>query len=174
MKRPVDVAVRMPGECWVACAEMEIDAESIVRPALDEVRVEFGGGTSVGRAVTLELGAFERRPEVSRLPLHWKAKEHARLFPTMDAELRLSDAGPAETEVRLVGEYEPPLGPLGAVMDRVAGGRIAQRSATDFVTGVAQRLRERLTQHSESVFWRRLPIRDDSREVLNCLGPDPM
>jgi hypothetical protein len=160
MRQPIDVAVRMRGECWVAAAEMEIEAESVVRPALDELRVEFGGGTSLGRTVQLELGAFERRSDVSRLPLRWVAKEHASLFPTMEAELQLCEVGPAETEVRLVGEYEPPLGPLGAVADRMAGHRVAERSVHDFVEGVADRLRGRLTAHSESVFWRTRPISD--------------
>jgi hypothetical protein len=161
MKRPIDVAVHTSGECWVAAAEMEIDAESVVRPALDELRIEFGGGTSLGRTVELELGAFQRRSDVSRLPLRWGAREHGSLFPTMEAELQLSDAGPAETEVRLVGEYEPPLGALGAMADRMAGHRIAERSVRDFLEGVAGRLRERLTVHSESVFWRTRPILDE-------------
>jgi hypothetical protein len=164
MKRPIDVAVRMKGEWWVACAEMRIDAESVVRPALDEVRVEFGRGSSMGRTVDLELGSFEHGSEIARLPLRWLAKEHTNLFPTMVGELRLSDVGSAETELRLVGEYEPPLGALGAVADRMAGHRVAERSVRDFLEGVAHRLRERLTAHAESVFWRRMPIGHDSRD----------
>lgn len=161
MKRPIDVAVRMNGDWWVACAEMRIDAGSVVRPALDEVRVEFGRGSSMGRTVELELGSFEHGSEIARLPLRWFAKEHTGLFPTMDGELRLSDVGPAETELRLVGEYEPPLGALGAVADRMAGHRVAERSARDFLEGVADRLRAKLTAHSESVSWRTRPVSDD-------------
>lgn len=161
MKRPIDVAVRMNGDWWVACAEMRIDAESVVRPALDEVRLEFGRGSSMGRTVDLELGSVEHGSEIARLPLRWFAKEHTNLFPTMDAELRLSDVGPAETELRLVGEYEPPLGAVGALADRMAGHRVAERSVRDFLEGVAGRLRAKLTAHSESVFWRRQPLRAD-------------
>ncbi len=164
MKRPIDVAVRMNGEWWVACAEMRIDPESVVRPALDEVRVEFGRGSSMGRTVALELGAFEHGSEIGRLPLRWGAKEHTTLFPTMDGELRLSDVGAAKMELRLVGEYVPPLGGLGALADRVAGKRIAERSVRDFLEGVAERLRAKLTAHSESAFWRRLPIHEDNHE----------
>ena len=161
MKRPIDVAVRMNGEWWVACAELRIDAESVVRPALDEVRVEFGRGSSVGRTVDLELGAFEHGPELARLALRWAAKEHTNLFPTMDAELQLSEVGPVQTEVRLIGDYEPPLGALGAVADRLAGHRLAEQSVRDFLEGVVERLRDRLTVHSESMFWRTRPIVGD-------------
>lgn len=160
MKQPIDVAIAMNGDWWVACAELRIVAPSIVRPALDEVRVEFGRGTSLGRTIDFELGAFEHGSEVGRLPIRWVAKDHAGLFPTMDAEIRLTDLGGARTELRLVGEYEPPLGALGAVVDRVAGHRVAERSVRDFLEGVADRLRARLTAHSESKFWRRTPINE--------------
>jgi hypothetical protein len=45
--------------------------------------------------------------------------------------------------------------------DRVAGHRIAERSVRDFLEGVADRLRAKLTAHSESTFWRPRPISDD-------------
>jgi hypothetical protein len=61
-----------------------------------------------------------------RVRLHWNAAEHAGLFPVMDCELRISEVAGDQIELRLVCEYEAPLGAVKAVAD-AAAGEIATR-----------------------------------------------
>jgi hypothetical protein len=51
-----------------------------------------------------------------------------------------------ETQLDFAGRYQPPLGPLGSVLDAAIGHRIAEASVHRFVADVAQHLREIMAQ----------------------------
>jgi hypothetical protein len=76
-----------------------------------------------------------------RLRLEWLAAHHPELFPKMTANLDVYALGANETQLDFLGEYEPPLGLLGAVFDAVLGRRVAEGAVHRFVEDVAEGLR---------------------------------
>jgi hypothetical protein len=78
---------------------------------------------------------------VTHVKLEWKASESANLFPAMHADLRIYPLSHTETQVELVGKYEPPMGVLGNVVDALAGHRIAEASVHRFVRSLVEQIR---------------------------------
>jgi hypothetical protein len=58
------------------------------------------------------------------------------LFPALDADIRLTPAGPDVTVLAVPGTYRPPLGTVGAAADRVIMHRIAQATIQAFTRHV--------------------------------------
>ena len=91
-----------------------------------EVMVRMLPGRPVGESVVV--------------PLRWEVTGHAgALFPVLDANLELAAVGATTSRLSVIGRYEPPLGRLGATIDRAGMSRVA--SAT-----MAALLRELATQ----------------------------
>jgi hypothetical protein len=92
------------------------------------------------KEVSLEIGV----PEVHRkgliYPLKWVATGAGALFPAMSADLVLSHVGLTRTKITFEGTYEPPMGPLGRVIDRLVFGRFADATVKDWVDRFAQAL----------------------------------
>jgi hypothetical protein len=105
-------------------------------------------GVEIGKEIDLEvLGSADTehdsagQPRETRIELCWRAVGKAALFPTMRAELALYALSAHETQLDFRGTYEPPLGPLGAVIDALLGRRIAEACVHQFIVDVAERLR---------------------------------
>lgn len=105
------------------------------------------GSIEVGTDVTIEVGAIEESSDgplghvpTTRVPLKWKAARAAALFPSMEAVLTIYALSKDETQLDLRGLYRPPLGALGAAVDTLALGRLADASVHRFVADVAARL----------------------------------
>ena len=100
-------------------------------------------GFEIGKDVEILVKSVERSrwtetvPETTRIKLEWKASRIPRLFPLMTAEMTVFPLTPNETQLDLVGEYEPPLGAIGGVIDAAIGHRIAEASVHQFVSDVA-------------------------------------
>jgi uncharacterized membrane protein len=58
----------------------------------------------------------------------------------MSADLVLSHVGLTRTKITFEGTYEPPMGPLGRVIDRLVFGRFADATVKDWVDRFAQAL----------------------------------
>ena len=72
------------------------------------------------------------------LTLRWKAiGPGGRLFPALDGDITLTPAGKHATWLRLAGAYRPPLGWLGAGIDRVILHRVATATIRAFIDRVA-------------------------------------
>jgi hypothetical protein len=104
------------------------------------------GPLELGVEVVVRVTAVQEAPRApygprTRLSLAWRAKERAELFPTMEAMLDVYPLGPTETQLELSGEYRPPLGIVGDVLDAVVGHRIADAAVHRFVQEIAERLR---------------------------------
>lgn len=76
--------------------------------------------------------------------LEWQAETSAALFPSMKAKLVAYALGPNETQLDLVGHYEPPGGLVGSAADWLVGHRVAEASVKRFVDEIAARLSEEL------------------------------
>jgi hypothetical protein len=100
------------------------------------------GTLEVGTDVAIEVGTIEetqgtRGGMVLRVPLTWRAAHAPALFPSMKAVLSAYALSKDETQLDLVGTYTPPLGVLGAAVDGLALGRLADASVHRFVSDLA-------------------------------------
>lgn len=95
-----------------------------------QVRVVPGDLVTVDQP--LELAVFSFRVEADRGP-GW--------FPVLDAELEVISTADCGIQVALEGEYHPPGGLLGAVVDRAALHRFADDAIDQFFHSVVGRLR---------------------------------
>lgn len=94
--------------------------------------VKIRGG-AVAKTVILDLGIPVRGTAVTTLPLRWWATGTPALFPKMEGELAVADIGSAMTQVQFQGNYQPPLGSVGRILDRTLLHRFAEVSVKDFV-----------------------------------------
>jgi hypothetical protein len=108
-------------------------------------------GIEIGKQIDIDvLGSYDDEPSSSglaratRIELRWRALANPGLFPTMNGVLTLYPLSSTETQLDLKGNYEPPLGTVGVVLDALAGHRIAEACVHQFITDVAERLRRDL------------------------------
>ncbi len=95
----------------------------------------------LSKRVELEIGEPIRATNSVTVPMTWKAVGSTRLFPTMEAELVLSPMGPNSTHVRFQGRYQPPLAPIGKILDRAALHRVAEITVRNLMERLAEALR---------------------------------
>jgi hypothetical protein len=110
----------------------------------EELRARVGPGTgNLAKEVRLELGA----PEIHRsglvYPVSWTAVGSEMLFPRLQADLIVSHIGPDQTRIIMDGTYQPPLGPLGRVVDRVLLRRVAESTVKTWVDRLVESLTAR-------------------------------
>jgi len=104
----------------------------------ESLRAKVGpAGEGFAKEVRLEIGAHEIHRKGLVYPIKWVATGARTLFPTMSADLVLSHVGPTQTRIVFEGTYEPPLGPLGRVIDRVALRRVADSTVKGWVDRIA-------------------------------------
>src|SRR5579862_9258101 len=103
------------------------------------------------------------------MALRWEAAgAGGALFPVLDADLRLtpreeSPRGEPATTVAVVGVYRPPLGALGAALDRAGLRLVAAATVREFVNrvgeAVADPVEARVPEFSNAaVRWSRIPL----------------
>jgi hypothetical protein len=80
--------------------------------------------------VCLELS--EERSATS-VPLAIAARAHTDWFPAFHGEVRSEEQGPLASRLRLIGDYDVPLGALGIIANRRVLGGAAQHSLRAFV-----------------------------------------
>ena len=90
------------------------------------------------KKVDLVIGPPEVRNAGVVFSVRWSATGAESLFPTLDANLILTHLGPEMTSLSLEGTYQPPLGPLGRAVDRVALRKFAEATVKDWVDRVAE------------------------------------
>lgn len=94
----------------------------------------------LAKEVRLEIGAHEIHRKGLVYPIRWVATGASSLFPTMTADLVLSHVGRTQTKLTFEGTYEPPMGPLGRVIDRIAFRKLADATVKTWVDRIAQAL----------------------------------
>jgi len=98
----------------------------------------LGSAPGISRLVEVHVRDLAETGDSARLALRWAATgPGGRLFPALDADLTLRPAGPQATALGLVGAYRPPLGGLGAGLDRAILHRVAAATIRAFLDRVA-------------------------------------
>ena len=73
---------------------------------------------------------------MGRIQLSWEPVEHVDAYPTVNADLEIEPIDDRRTMVSLLASYQPPLGRIGAVVDRVAMHRVAESALRRFFEGL--------------------------------------
>jgi hypothetical protein len=147
VEAPFDLVTRLLAE----------DAAGVLQRATEDAADQAGtlsrtlsievAGFEVGRDVVIEVGAFQPREVVrSVVPLRWRAERSRLLFPELAADLEVTALSfePPLTQLTVSGSYEPPLGLLGAGVDRLVLHRLAEAAVHRFTHEVADELRRRV------------------------------
>jgi hypothetical protein len=106
-----------------------------------ELRVRIGA-IEIAADITIEIteipGARSpaNRP-ATRLNLTWRSRRRPGMFPEMTASLWAYALAPRETQIELIGSYDPPLGLIGDALDAIALHRLAEESVRGFLADIA-------------------------------------
>lgn len=94
----------------------------------------FGPVPGLSKAVSLHVGKVRDRGEGFVVPLQWSATGPTELFPVMVADLEISPLGAHESQLRLSGSYDPPLGAIGRQLDRMLLHQLAEATVRELLS----------------------------------------
>ena len=101
----------------------------------------FGDVPGVSKLVRVRFIGPVKHDGVTTVWLRWEATGAASgLFPVLDADLLLTAEGPEKSQLMLNGCYRPPLGRLGAGLDRAVMHRVASATIHALLHSVADAL----------------------------------
>jgi len=99
----------------------------------------LGGAPGISRTVEVQFRELVTRGDTTVLALRWEAVgPGGGLFPALDADITLTPAGEHATMLTMAGAYRPPLGTLGARLDRAILRRAAAATIRSFLDRVAE------------------------------------
>lgn len=104
----------------------------------EQLRSKVGPIEGLAKSVSLEVGMAEIHRSGLVYPIKWTALGASALFPELNADLALSQMGQSMTGLSLDGTYEPPLGVVGRLADRVVLGRVADATVRDWMDRLAE------------------------------------
>jgi hypothetical protein len=97
----------------------------------------LGSAPGVSRLVDVQFRDLVMHERSAVLALRWEAVgSGAGLFPVMDADITLEPHGEYQTLLTLTGSYRPPLGAVGAALDRAVLHRVAVATVQGFVNRI--------------------------------------
>jgi hypothetical protein len=88
-------------------------------------------------------------PPVTILDIGWEARQAPGLFPVMRAELSFWPLASDETQLEIKGDYRPPLGAVGTVVDAAIGHRIAEAVVHRFLEDIGAEIAKELPETHE-------------------------
>ncbi len=98
----------------------------------------FGAVLGASKLVRVQLLEPVPREDTVVLPLRWEATGAAgKMFPVLDANLVLTPRGEDRSTLALTGAYRPPLGGVGAALDRALLKRAAAATIRSLVSQAA-------------------------------------
>jgi len=97
----------------------------------------LGSVRAMSRLVEVRFSEPSARATSATLILRWEAARPGEgLFPVLDADLTLAPYGESVSLLALAGAYRPPLGAVGAALDRVVLRRVANATIQGFVNQI--------------------------------------
>src|SRR5579859_6027803 len=109
-----------------------------------QVRVgPFGPVPGMSKLVEVRLLDPVPHDDTVVVALRWEAAGRmSRLFPVLDANLTLSEAGDGEAVLRFAGVYRPPLAGAGEELDQLVLHRVADATVRSLLTRLAHMMAE--------------------------------
>jgi Rrf2 family protein len=110
----------------------------------DTLRVRIGpaGPGWLGKTVAMYLGDPAQAGDGLVIPLLWEAAGPLGLFPRFEGKLMLAGLDDERCELSLSGQYRPPLGKAGQVLDDALLTRVAQATLRSLLRRIARALEE--------------------------------
>lgn len=100
--------------------------------------LRVGPAPMLSRLVSVQFRGLVTHADSSLLTVRWQtAGAGGGLFPVLDADITISRDGEDSTRLRLDGSYRPPLGAVGASLDRAVMRRVAASTVRSFVTDMS-------------------------------------
>ncbi len=101
-------------------------------------RVAVGG---LSKLVRVQVRKLTWTEESAGFAIRWEATgPEGGLFPVLDADIRLAPAGERATLLTMAGSYRPPLGAVGAALDRTILRRVAAATIRRFLNQLADQI----------------------------------
>ena len=98
----------------------------------------LGSAPGMSRLVQVRYQDLKVSEDSAGLALRWEVTgPGGGLFPALDADITLTPAGEQATLLTLAGAYRPPLGTLGAELDRAILHRVAAATIRAFLNRIA-------------------------------------
>lgn len=97
-------------------------------------------GTEIARPVRLHVAGLVCGEDRARAALKWTDATHPHLFPQLEGTLEIAPVpydGYPFTQIGILARYRPPLGPLGAIGDRLVGAEITDAALTAWLDELA-------------------------------------
>jgi len=105
------------------------------------MRVGPGGSRGLAKQVLVEVLPFEYVGRKVVVPLRWRPTGTAGpLFPSLEANLTITDAEGSGSLVSIVASYEPPLDVVGARLDRILLSRAADATLAALLREIVTKL----------------------------------
>jgi hypothetical protein len=113
-------------------------SEAAYEGAVTGLRKVGPAGRVAGKLVRVSFLDPVYRGDVMTVGMRWEAIGAAgALFPVLDANITISPAGDRTARLALVGSYRPPLGRLGAGLDRGVMHQVAAATMRSLLRDVA-------------------------------------
>jgi ribosomal protein S14 len=103
--------------------------------------LERVGVPGLSRLVRVQVRELASTDQSVGLAIRWEATgPSGGLFPVLDADLTMASVEERVTILTLAGAYRPPLGTVGAALDRAVLHRVASATIRAFLAQVARRI----------------------------------
>lgn len=121
---------------------VDASAEAYGEPAASLVRVgPLGPVPGISRLVEVRFRELAEDDDHAVLALRWEAVgASGGLFPALDADLTLSRVDDQSSACKVSGVYRPPLGALGAGLDRMILNKVAAATIRKLMTSTGNAL----------------------------------
>jgi hypothetical protein len=98
----------------------------------------LGSAPGLSKVIEVQYRDLIQRADTAVLTLRWQATGRGGgLFPVLDADITLSPDGECATILAISGAYRPPLGTIGAGLDRAILHRAAAATIHSFACRIA-------------------------------------
>jgi carbon monoxide dehydrogenase subunit G len=102
--------------------------------------VTVGNGIPLSKDVLVRVAQSQPGADHVVVPIRVTAAGPSSLFPRLEADVELAAVGADLSQLTLRGSYKPPLGAVGALIDRALLHRVAEAAVKDLVDQIARRL----------------------------------
>jgi hypothetical protein len=130
---PVEDARRAVERALCEHAALQQHSQEAVAGGWD-LTLEVGPAHLFAKTVRARALASRQVGGTTVIPLRWEASgPTAALFPMLDANIGITASDEHTSILSLIGTYTPPLGVLGATLDRAAMSHIARATVVAFL-----------------------------------------
>ena len=102
----------------------------------ESLRSKVGPGPLLAKEVIISLGEPIITRHGTSIPVRWRATGAEALFPRLDGELAIGSRAEGGATITLRATYQPPLGTIGGLVDRLLLARIARATVEDWVARI--------------------------------------